>query len=97
MANAYIHLDSIETLSQYDSKMDDWKRRLYSLFDEMRNYHDSLEADQKWYGQSHQEFKENHIMHIYTKFFQPAAEFIDEESRRQLRNLKVKAEELGIR
>ena len=96
MANAYIHLDSVETLSEYDTKMDDWKRRLYSLFDEMRHYHSSLESDQRWYGQSHQEFYESHIEHIYWKFFQPAAEFIDEESRPQLKQLRVKAEELGV-
>lgn len=95
MANAYIHLDSIDTLEQYRHKLEDWKRRLYALNDEMRNYHNSLEQDQKWYGQSHGEFHENCISQIYNKNFQPAAEAMD-EGQKFLRNLQSRAEELGI-
>ena len=97
MSNAYIHLDSVETLSNYSGKLSDWKHKLYELFDEIRIYHQSLEVDQKWYGRSHDEFYEEHIKLIYEKFLQPAAQFIDEESLGKLRDLQVKAEELGVR
>ena len=46
MANAYIHLDSVDTLEQYRHKLQNWKERLYALNNEMRNYHNSLEQDQ---------------------------------------------------
>lgn len=61
----------------------------------MRNYHNSLEQDQKWYGQSHSEFYENCISQIYNKDFQPAAEAMD-EGQKFLRNLQSRAEELEI-
>ena len=96
MANAYIHLDSIDTLEQYRHKLEDWKRRLYALNDEMRGFHNSLEQDQKWYGQSHSEFYENCISPIYNKHFQPTAEALD-EGQKFLRNLQNRAEELGIK
>jgi hypothetical protein len=96
MANAYIHLDSIDTLEQYRHKLEDWKRRLYALNDEMRNFHNSLENDQKWYGQSHSDFFENCIEPIYNKYFQPSAEALD-EGQTFLRTLQSKAEELGIK
>lgn len=96
MANAYIHLDSIDTLEQYRHKLEDWKRRLYAINDEMRNFHNSLEQDQKWYGLSHGEFYENCISPIYSKHFQPTAEALD-EGQKFLRNLQNRAEELGIK
>ena len=69
---------------------------MYSLNDEMRSYHNSLEQDQKWYGQSHSEFYENTISTIYNKNFQPAAEAMD-EGQQFLRQLQSRAEELGIK
>lgn len=96
MANAYIHLDSVDTLEQYRHKLQDWKERLYALNNEMRNYHNSLEQDQKWYGQSHSEFWENYIGPIYDKHFQPTAETLM-EGRDFLVKLQSRAEELGIK
>jgi molecular chaperone GrpE (heat shock protein) len=95
MANTYIHLDSIDTLEEYRNKLEDWKRKLYKINDEMRNYHNSLEQDQRWYGQSHTEFYED-ISTIYDKYFQPAAEAYD-EAQNVLRKLQVRAEEIGIK
>jgi hypothetical protein len=97
MANAYIHLDSIDTLEQYRHKLESWKRdTLYKLADEIRLYHEGLQQDQKWYGQSHEEFKEQFADIFYNKFFQPAAELMD-EAQKYLRNLQNRAEELGIK
>tara|TARA_R110001599_G_scaffold349729_1_gene578440 strand:+ start:3788 stop:4081 length:294 start_codon:yes stop_codon:yes gene_type:complete len=96
VAKAYIHLESLETLSEYNAKISDWKHKIYELFDEMRLYHESLEVNQEWYGFSHDEFYEEHILMLYKKFLQPAAQYLDEESSQKLRDLRVRAEELGI-
>ena len=96
MANAYIHLDSVHTLEEYRHKLQDWKERLYALNNEMRIYHESLEHDQRWYGQSHSEFWENHIGSIYNKHLQPVAETLM-EGRDALVKLQSRAEELGIK
>lgn len=97
MANAYIHLDSIDTLEQYRHKLESWKRDiLYKLNDEIRLYHDGLQQDQRWYGQSHEEFKEKYVDPIYNKYLQQAAELLD-EGQNYLRTLQIRAEELGIK
>lgn len=96
MANTYIHLDSVDTLEEYRHKLEAWKRELYRINDEMRNFHNSLEQDQRWYGHSHTEFYEDNIGEIYDKFFQPAAEAYD-EAQEALRKLQVRAEEIGIK
>ena len=96
MANAYIHLDTVDTLEQYRHKLQDWKERLYALNNEMRNYHNMLEQDQQWYGKSHSEFWENYIGPIYGKHFQPTAEMLM-EGRDFLVKLQSRAEELGIK
>lgn len=96
MANAYIHLDSVETLEQYRHKLQDWKERFYAIKAEMEHYHRSLEQDQKWYGRSHEEFYENFTKPIYDAYIQPMAETI-EEAKTFLRNLQNKAEELDVK
>lgn len=97
MANAYFTLDSIDTLSQYRLQLEIWKREgLYELWNKMRAYHDSLEQDQRWAGQSHKEFYEEVLKPIYDKWFQPAAQAMD-EGQQSLTKLQQKAEELGIR
>ena len=45
MANAYIHLDSVDTLEQYRHKLQDWKEKIYAIKAEMEHYHRSLEQD----------------------------------------------------
>lgn len=97
MAKAYIHLDSIDTLEEYKTKLYDWKHQLYDMHKQMINYHATLATEQRWYGQSHDEFYENNIIEIYNRYFQAAAAFLDEECVSALTNLKKRAEELGIR
>lgn len=97
MANTYIHLDSVDTLEQYRHKLESWKRdTIYQLFNQMRQYHEGLQQDQRWYGQSHEEFKEKFIDEIYNKHLQPVAEAFD-EGQKFLRQLQSRAEELGIK
>lgn len=96
MANAYIHLDSVDTLEQYRHKLQDWKEKIYAIKAEMEHYHRSLEQDQKWFGKSHEEFYENFTKPIYDKHMQPVAEAMD-EGKVFLRNLQSRAEELGIK
>jgi len=96
MANTYIHLDELRTLEEYRGKLDNWKHELYKIFKEMNHYHNSLEQDQRWYGQSHSEFYEDHISMIYDKFMQPAA-FEFDEAKKILRQLEVRASEIGVK
>ena len=95
MANIYIHLDSTETLNEYQQKLENWKREtIYRLYNEIRHYHESLRQDDRWYGRSHDEFKEKFVDAFYDKFMQPLAEEM-EEARKFLERLKVKAEEIS--
>ena len=97
MANAYIHLDSVDTLEQYRHKLDSWKRdRIYQLWNEIRLFHEALQQDQRWYGQSHEEFKEKFVDPVYNQHLQPAAQLLT-DAIDYLTKLQVKAEELGIK
>lgn len=97
MANTYIHLDSVDTLEEYRHKLENWKREtIYKLWNEIRLYHESLEQDERWYGQSHGEFKEKFIDTFYDKYMQPLAqEMMD--AKEFLQRLQVRAEEIGVK
>lgn len=97
MSSVYIHLDSTETLDQYIQKVYDWKHEIYDLHQRILSYHASLGEENKWYGRSHEEFHEEFILEIMNKYFQPAAQFLDEECHTYLVNLKNKVEELQSR
>lgn len=97
MANTYIHLDSVSTLEEYRSKLDSWKRdTIYQMWNQIRQYHEALEQDQRWYGQSHEEFKEKFIDPFYNKYMQPLAQEMT-DAMDFLTKLQSKAEELGIK
>lgn len=94
MAHAYIHLDSIDTLEDYLRKLEGWKEILDNLKKEMSDYHASLEQDQKWYGQSHNDFDEDFIKKLCNGNLQQAFAAM-EDGQKSISRLKDRAEELG--
>jgi hypothetical protein len=76
--------------------MEDWKERTKAIYDEMRQFHVALEYDQKWYGTSYSVFQEDYIEQPYITGFHPLNEKF-EEAQNYLKQLRAKAEELGIR
>jgi hypothetical protein len=97
MAKQYIHLDGIDTLAEYESRLDEWVRKLDEISSEMQSYHESLERDKRWYGESYEDFQECFVYAMIREFLQPAVNLIESECRPKLHDFRARAEELGIR
>lgn len=95
MVDTQIHLENLHTLEEYRAKLQTWKEHLYAIKAEMFSYHRMLEHDKRWFGRLHDEFGER-MEQIYNRHLQPAAEALD-EGQDLLRDLKRRAEELGVK
>lgn len=89
------HLDSLETLDQFERKLQQFKENLESELQQLETFYSQLADENRWNDIKHAEYGENYIEPIQQQI-QQIKNLLENESMPFIQRYRAKAEDLGV-